>query len=85
MDSKIQFTFFTGVEEWTMDPPPKLANDSARRGGGRMQWCPVGDITGEWHRYPSGTGEMLEWDMMGDARNEVEVCASCAGVSADAR
>jgi hypothetical protein len=65
------------ITDWTKDAPPKLANDSVRPGGGRMKWCSVGDMTGKWHRYPSGTGQVVPWDVMGDTRTEVEVCSSC--------
>ena len=71
------------IPDWTIGAAPKVANDSVRPGGGRLKWCALGMMTGEWHRYPSGTGQVIPWDVMGDSRTELEVCASCADCGDD--
>lgn len=65
---------------------------SSRNGGGVMGWqtyvvreidpaglvrCPVGALTGDPHCYESGRGVLVSWDVVGDSRHVVEVCASC--------
>ena len=40
--------------------------------------CPVSDIAGPDHYYNVGTGVIMPWDVMGDDRSSVEVCADCA-------
>lgn len=44
----------------------------------RVSKCPVSEIAGDVHYYLVGNGATVEWDVMGDPRTEVEVCASCA-------
>lgn len=44
----------------------------------RVTKCPVSEIAGDIHYFLPGFGEIIEWDVMGDPRTEVEVCASCA-------
>ena len=40
--------------------------------------CPVSEVIGEDHYFIAGTGKIVQWDIMGDSRAEVEVCLSCA-------
>lgn len=40
--------------------------------------CPVAEVVGDKHYFTVGTGEVVEWDIMGDPRTQVEVCSSCA-------
>ena len=42
--------------------------------------CPAGDLVGDPHTYVIGTGAVVVWDVLGDSRDVVEVCRSCAGV-----
>lgn len=44
----------------------------------RVIKCPVSEIAGDDHYFIVSTGQIIDWDVMGDPRNEVEVCASCA-------
>lgn len=51
------------------------------RNTGRMNsntLCPVSELAGEDHYFQTGSGQVIEWDVMGDSRTELEVCASCA-------
>lgn len=43
-----------------------------------LAYCLIGDVTGQPHGFKKGTGVMVPWDVMGDARSAVEVCRSCA-------
>jgi hypothetical protein len=40
--------------------------------------CPVGALVGDPHAYEQGRGVLVPWDIAGDSRHVVEVCASCA-------
>lgn len=40
--------------------------------------CPVSDIAGPVHTFTAGTGVVIPWDVMGDARETVTVCRECA-------
>lgn len=40
--------------------------------------CPVAEVAGDKHYFTPGTGEVVEWHIMGDPRTEAEVCSSCA-------
>ena len=41
------------------------------------EYCPVGDLTGNRHTYVAGRGVVVPWDVAGDPRPNVEVCAAC--------
>lgn len=43
--------------------------------------CPVGDVACDPHTFVKGTGVVVPWDVLGDPRHSVEVCASCADIS----
>jgi len=43
-------------------------------------WCPVGEISNARHSYVNGTGEVIDWDVMGDERQSVTVCVNCANI-----
>lgn len=40
-------------------------------------YCPVGDLAGNPHKYPVGTGVVVPWDVAGDPRSGVESCRNC--------
>jgi len=42
------------------------------------EWCPVGELTGDRHRYVAGDGVVIPWDVAGDPRSGVEACRPCA-------
>jgi hypothetical protein len=44
------------------------------------EWCPVGELSGERHKYTPGDGVVIPWDVAGDPRSGVEVCPACAAV-----
>lgn len=44
----------------------------------RFVRCPVSDIAGPEHYFDRTTGRMIDWDVMGDDRARVRVCATCA-------
>lgn len=41
------------------------------------EWCPVGELAGDRHRYDVGTGVVIPWDVAGDPRSGVEACRAC--------
>lgn len=41
--------------------------------------CPIGELVGDPHTYRAGSGRVVPWDVAGDPRAGVEVCATCAG------
>jgi hypothetical protein len=46
------------------------------------EWCPVGELAGERHKYVAGDGVVIPWDVVGDPRTGVEVCRECANAPA---
>ena len=42
------------------------------------EYCPVGELAGNRHRYDVGTGVVIPWDVAGDPRSGVECCQDCA-------
>ena len=42
------------------------------------EWCPVGELAGNRHRYVAGDGVVIPWDVAGDPRSGVEACRPCA-------
>jgi hypothetical protein len=42
------------------------------------EYCPVGELAGNRHRYDVGTGVVIPWEVAGDPRSGVEACRSCA-------
>ena len=42
------------------------------------EYCPVGELAGNRHRYVAGDGVVIPWDVAGDPRSGVEACRSCA-------
>lgn len=47
-------------------------------------YCPVGDLAGNPHKYPVGTGVVVPWHVAGDPRPGVESCRSCYFAAATA-
>ena len=45
------------------------------------EYCPVGELAGNRHRYDVGTGVVIPWDVAGDPRSGVEACRSCVAVA----
>ena len=47
------------------------------------EWCPVGELSGDRHKYPASDGVVVPWDVAGDPRPGVECCRECAKHSGD--
>ena len=45
------------------------------------EYCPVGELAGNRHRYDVGTGVVIPWHVAGDPRSGVEACRSCVEVA----
>lgn len=41
-------------------------------------WCPVGELVGDPHTFSPSESVTVEWDVLGDSRQTVRVCAECA-------